>query len=124
MKVRDGFVSNSSSSSFILDGTKYTQRKLKHIIEHLLQATILVDETTPITADEICTIHEEKDGLRFLAEMKEFNSYGEDSIHEEYYNDEQYKKPVIIIDSISSNSIPWPVQEFLEGIAIKRQHWG
>ena len=123
MKIRSGFVSNSSSSSFILDGSKFTVDKLKSAIKNVMIASNIVtpEECIHIDPDLVCEIHEEKTGINFLKQVKAYEAYYED---ERFFNKEDYDKPVIIIDSVSNNSIPWSVQEFLERIAILRQHWG
>ncbi len=123
MKIRQGFVSNSSSSSFILDGNKFTVGKLKSAIKNVMIATHTVtpEECVHIDPDLVCKIHAEKTGMDFLNQVKMYHDY---CVDEGFFNKEDYDKPVIIIDSLESNSIPWPVQQFLEGIAILRQHWG
>jgi hypothetical protein len=126
MKIRLGFISNSSTTSFILDGTKYSASLIREVIENVLKAVSLIDKEEFIV-DDICEIYERSSGQEFLNQIKGFY----EGMNHDYYDEEikyldkgQFDKPAIIVDSTFSNSIPWPVQEFLEGIAIKRQHWG
>jgi hypothetical protein len=127
MKIRSGFVSNSSSSSFILDGTKYNEDKIRKIIFHMLEALHIADPNESYTVDEICEIHERASGLEFLRQIESFyESIGQDAYDDElkFMSRAPFDKPCVIVDSTNDNSIPWPIQEFLEDIAIKRQHWG
>lgn len=117
MKIRNGFVSNSSSSSFILDGNKYSVEIIGEYISKLLEAENLIQHSDK-KVDDICTI-------------KKYN-YVEDYYKDSYIEDYEeygYKRvvcdcPVIVVDSVRDNSIPWAVQSPLEDIALKRHHWG
>ena len=122
MKIRSGFVSNSSSSSFILDGTKYTEFQIREIIEKMLEVMVITDPDEPKikSVDDICSIYKQDSAKPFIAEVKSF-SYRDET---KYLEEITKGKPVIIVDSTSDNSISWPIQRFLEGIAFLRQHWG
>ena len=113
MKVRMGFVSNSSSSSFVLDAKKFPLMKVIEFVEKLVEASNVVSEYE-YSLNDICDIYECED-------LKEMNSriidwgYGEPI---------KFDGPVVIIDSTGDNSIPYPIQEAIEAIAITRKHWG
>jgi hypothetical protein len=118
MKARNGFVSNSSSTSFIIDASKYSLEKVTNYVQKLLDAQNEINDTATTLA-EICFI-EKNDSI------KEINK----QIKEYYFCDKSqssiiiHNGPVVIVGSVDDNSIPWTIQEGLEHIAIRRQHWG
>lgn len=118
MKIRNGFVSNSSSSSFIIDADKYTISQIKEVIRKLVETNNLLEKDT-ITLNEICKISEAKIS-DFYDEVQDF--YGK------YHKNEYYPKndsdKGIRVDSTYDNSIPWFIQNALENIALYRAHWG
>jgi hypothetical protein len=78
------------------------------------------DEPKIKSVDDICSIYKQDSAKSFIAEVESF-SYRDET---KYLEEITKGKPVIIVDSTSDNSIPWPIQKFLEGIAFLRQHWG
>jgi len=118
MKIRNGFVSNSSSSSFLIDATKYSKEKVTEYIESLLVAHNII-ENTDLSLEDICFINNTS-GSVFFKEVAEFYSANKDLVH----RDADKYPDCIVVDSTSDNSIPWNIQDALERIAIKRQHWG
>lgn len=116
MKVRNGFVSNSSSSSFLIDARKYSEYQVEKIIDKALEVEEL-KYGEKHSRDDICTLYTMKSGSPMIEEIKEAGySFHQDTSY--------YDFPCIRVDSIGSNSIPWGVQEVLEDFALFRHHWG
>lgn len=117
MKIRTGFVSNSSSSSFIINASEFSLDKIKNFIEELVSAyNELKDENYSV--DSICTIYE--------SNVEEFNKLIKRRGYEDYsgYVCEDGATKVIRIDSTHDNSIPYLIDSALDSICIRRQHWG
>lgn len=119
MKIRNGFVSNSSSSSFIIDPKTTTIEKVEEYIEKLVEAhNILADNK--ITMSDICVVYKQRGEQFFEKILKYYNP--------STYIIEKYNKckniECIVVDSTGDNSIPWEIQDALESISIMRQHWG
>lgn len=125
MKIRSGFVSNSSSSSFLIDVRKYNIEDIKCYIEKLLDAENFIRKSD-ISIDDICTV-EYINSVEYIFDKAfkyKHNSYlGKD--HQRYIkrNSENYPKGAVIINSIDDNSIPWNIQDSLHNIG-ERFHWG
>jgi len=122
MKVRDGFVSNSSSSSFIINAEEYSEEKVRLFIEKLIEAYSVINTNKNRevnNVDDICSIYEST-GAAFDAKIKDYCSYCTNEPSIKYCD---YKK-VIRVDSVGDNSIPWIISNAIDGIAITRQHWG
>lgn len=122
MKTRAGFVSNSSSSSFLLDGSEYSVDTIIRYIQALLDAENIVSNNV-VSIDDICTVS--------LCNADDFFRECGSFYHEFDRGEEEYVHRLsgkygecVRVDSTGDNSIPWPIQESLENIAIKRQHWG
>lgn len=113
MKNRIGFVSNSSSTSFVIDARKYSSVKIKSYIEALINAENEL-EGESYTLDDICQII---DG----ASIDIFNSQLDGYFHNSKI---EHDGPIVLVESTRDNSIPWSIQEALENIALRRQHWG
>lgn len=129
MIKRKGFVSNSSSTSFILDGEYYSLDKIKEYLKLLVDAENCLEDTD-LKLDEVCKIYEENSAYNILKKIIEYENYDmnytDSQIETLINNTYEYKKfrgKVIIIDSIEDNSIPWHIQCFLQENGY-RQHWG
>ena len=115
MKIRNGFVSNSSSSSFLIDNTKYSIDRVRQYIDSLVEAYNVIN-TDHITTDDICVISE--------VNRRDFYNRVDQFHGNTAKKDNKDTTKGILVDSTSDNSIPWDIQERLEEIAIIRQHWG
>jgi hypothetical protein len=69
-KIRTGFVSNSSSSSFVIDANKYSEATIREYINILLDAHNLISGYGQ-TIDDICTIRKDKDAKSFFNQVIE-----------------------------------------------------
>lgn len=117
MKVRQGFVSNSSSTSFYIDATRHPYYKVEEAIIRMLDLLNFCNDTNYGDIGSICTISENVSRSEVSEKIKEF--YGHDEAHM------QLPEKIIAVDSVDDNSIPWAVQEFLcEVLGARRQHWG
>jgi hypothetical protein len=130
-KIRNGFVSNSSSSSFIINAEKYSKEQILKYIEATIEAQKIVEDDEEYwgrSIDEMLDMHEEENCDRFVESALEYhNMFHERTFKElaeqkKWYKD-QFPGKVIVVDSQSDNSIPWVVQEALEYIG-RREHWG
>jgi len=121
MKSRSGFVSNSSSTSFLIDGSKYSVDHITRYIKALLDAENIVSEEQ-LSMDDICTVFE-CNADDFLKECARFDHWGRKEDQYIHKDSGKYGK-CVQVDSTGDNSIPWSIQEALENIAILRQHWG
>jgi hypothetical protein len=146
MKARTGFVSNSSSSSFIIDADRYTVDQVKKVIELGLEAEKVIGEYAKydrehvLVLDQICTIKVADNCEDFLRQMREFYCVGinpkkkptewEKEMRETYAQESRSIKATlenrkcIVVDSTRDNSIPYRIQETLSSLAAHRQHWG
>ncbi len=118
MKTRLGFVSNSSSTSFLVLGmnTKKVYKLLQKIIDDYNK------DNGEVKLESILSV--KKNTKEIKKEMREMQEiYG--------ITDAVIENTKVIIDSIDSNSIPWEIQEAIpnefyrrEGVTVERQHWG
>lgn len=100
MKVRAGFVSNSSSEAFILK----TRRNVKRIETELRS---IIDLYNTISGEKL-----EFDNMFKLPQIA-------DKVDEEYLKSWDYKTPLIgktIIYSAEDNAIPWVIVEFVAAV--------
>jgi hypothetical protein len=123
MKHRKGFVSNSSSDSFLLVSTKSAEQ-----FKEWLQKVYTVVEEVDDNIDNILTIYEiDKKGAE--AFNKEITDYSSLRRNGNYINNiieasGETGHKIIRVDSTQDNSIPWSIQELLEKKGAFRQHWG
>jgi hypothetical protein len=106
MKIRNGFVSNSSSTSFYIDSSIYTKQQVIEAIEDMVSdglfAKYRIDQ---LTQKEI------------ISQIEEWCGYT--------INGKDIPYNCIVVDSESDNSIDWDIQEMLEiKFNAYRQHWG
>lgn len=116
MKTRNGFVSNSSSSSFICD-TGMSLEKVKEALEAIRKVATLLKINDP--TDYYGEMWEEP----FIADQKYVERM-------EWWLDYYNKSPSevvgkIIINSVSDNTIPYVLHELIEnGFDADRMHLG
>lgn len=134
MKIRLGFVSNSSSTSFYFEPDKVSIEEVRRIIENFLgtseyRGTCTVyetDDTSGIIKDLAeykapCVPSGRGEGLTWdQAELKRKNL----CLVEERKIAKTFPRRIIVVDSYGDNSIPGKLQDLLEDIAYMRQHWG
>jgi len=108
MKVRVGFVSNSSSASFYINSSMHTKEEVRSAIYDMNAETGF--QISQSTNEEVAKI---------ISESGYFGDASIDSIKSRLpYN-------CIVVDSTRDNSIPYEVQEMLEyKFDALRQHWG
>jgi len=118
MKNRQGFVSNSSSTSFYIDASKYSCEKVEGAIKRMLDLLSFCENSNSKDIKSVCTIGKE-DREAVIQGIKEFYDCDERKI------DIHFPNKIIVVNSVDDNSIPWAVQEFLcEVLGAHRQHWG
>jgi hypothetical protein len=122
MKTRRGFVSNSSSSSFIIKNRK--AKKIRAYIKKLIDADNELNNNN-LDIDNICTIIELNDVNIHSYSYYNWCNYRNEISFEEYKKLKSIRKeePGVLIESKNDNSIPWPIQEALQHIG-QRFHWG
>ncbi len=131
MKIRNGFVSNSSSSSFVLDYHTDKKKditslkKVKEILNKLVEMEKLFN--SKIKFEDIFNLNFDADNMG--VEAKEIDiiktrKEWEDNLYTEKTDFEKCKGK-IIIHSAEDNSIPYWMKEFLEyKLNAKYWHWG
>jgi hypothetical protein len=141
MKIRTGFVSNSSSSSFIIDGDEYSVDQIRKIIELGIKIEEVVGEYRKYVPDrklptlkQTCRISEAPNCDKFIRRIEKYQGIGtefetpemREACKEEtmYTRNRMGRRKCIIVDSVRDNSIPWRIQEVLETIAVHRTHFG
>lgn len=116
MKIRSGFVSNSSSSSFVFNSPLSTEE-----IENALKASIIICNKlggTNIDCNDCFYITEVDDKL--LEDIVEWRQ------KPEFWQGELFTKESRVIHSVRDNSIPYATQELILNTFsdVKRFHWG
>jgi hypothetical protein len=121
-KIRQGFVSNSSSTSFYINGNKFTQDKVELAVIILLELDANINSLgSPLSIEDVC----------YISTKSKENLQSELGVTSKYYGRgiidrlNEFPKDVIVVDSCGSNSISWEIQEYLEQkFNALRQHWG
>lgn len=108
MKVRGGFVSNSSSSSFLILA-KSEEYEFRGSLERLLSAYTSI-------SGEVANVEECFD-YGGIVSGEEYRSYIEKYNSGKWFDDElgriKDKEKYHLVNSREDNSIPWAIQEFL-----------
>ena len=138
MKIRNGFVSNSSSTSFLLNGSAYTIEQITEVLKLGLEIEkLLFPERDERSIGEMCEIRMDPDCNNFLDMMRTYMAVDDDEdgdtaaqVNRAFVNNREYvidrleNKPCIVINSTGDNTIPYRIQEILESISVMKQHWG
>ena len=131
MKIRKGFVSNSSSSSFILDYYSdkdkiITLEKVKELLNKLVEVEQIFNPkikfedifNLKFDAESMCVGNKNDDII-------ERRTKWEDDFDTNDKTDFKKCEGKIIINSADDNSIPYWMKEFLEDkLNAKYWHWG
>lgn len=122
MKTRNGFVSNSSSSSFIIKDK--SEKKVRNYIRTLLDAENQLEGGNK-SIDDICTTSTTNNVHTHAFEYYNWGNYGKEITFDQYKKLHDIKKdePGVVVESTDDNSIPWAIQEALSNIGT-RYHWG
>ena len=121
MKCRSSFVSNSSTSSFLIKGKNINE--LRIFIDRISEAYDILGEPFGPVSTILCLIEsEDLDEYR----VRNYNYGRKNRITLEQYkllNKSPEKDPGVVIESCYDNSIPWSVQEIFSNFG-ERIHWG
>jgi hypothetical protein len=118
MKTRYGFVSNSSSTSFIIKDK--SEENVRRYITSLLDARNQINNENR-RVDDICTIHTTNDVNIYIFNYYDYYHYGNKITFDQYKKLENITKEEqgVIVESTSDNSIPLFIKEALEEIGKK-----
>ena len=102
MKIRNGFVSNSSSESFLCR-TNYTVEETKNILQKMLDFYNEIFKIE-LTFEDVFVMPYIST-KEYLEDMKDYDSY---------LNFKENDVGRVVIDSMSDNSIPYPLFDMIE----------
>jgi len=129
MKIRNGFVSNSSSSSFVIayhDGYSIESvEKLKEILDALVKVEQCIRPN--ITFDDIFTLEFNPEEMYIGGKKDIIKNRMEWEKDLELHDKTDFKKckGKIIINSADENSVPYWMKTFLEeNLGALYWHWG
>jgi len=106
MKVRNGFVSNSSSSSFVLSPTEYTIEQVKNIVE-----TAVENYLKDISEFEYRSEEETRNSYKIFVLTEELY---DDFKHIDFFSNKAEVLGSIVVDCVADNSIPSEILDELE----------
>lgn len=124
MKIRKGFVSNSSSASFIVDyygGMKTTQcvKDVNKVVDRAIKAYNILKESN-LEKDNILKITTVDDKL-----IKKKIDWDSDDNTTEQEEEWRSMKGKVVIHTTDENSVPYGLYAMLDLVLyIERWHWG
>jgi hypothetical protein len=128
MKIRQGFVSNSSSTSFVISSKKNAEEFETWLI-NVFAAIYDVDKKVAEAKVHRCLdiSFGEEEAVEMVSKIvnEGWSSHKARDIEEIIEHAKKAEENIIIINSTGDNSIPYPIQELFESnLRCTRVHWG